>query len=74
MPSTASRISAKEAEYMELSGAQKDADCKEVEVSGGVSSQLGCCDKFKPQHQAQEFRCGTCKYVVPEKKDYLFGG
>lgn len=58
------RISAKQAEYMELQGAQKDNDCEEVRVQGGVSSQLGCCDKFKPRDPAvQQFRCGTCKYL-----------
>lgn len=74
MPSTENRVSAAEAEYMELSGAKKDADCREVEVKGGVSSKLGCCDKFKPTQGTQEFRCGTCQYIQPEGKDYFFGG
>jgi len=62
------RISAKAAEYMELSGAVKDADCKKVNVPGGVSKKLGCCDRFQPENKAvQEFRCGTCEYVINAK-------
>ena len=57
------RISAKEAEYMELSGARKDGDCSKVEVSGGVSLELGCCDYFEPETKAtKHFRCGDCEY------------
>jgi hypothetical protein len=59
------RISAKEAEYMELEGAEKDADCEKVEVEGGVSSELGCCDKFQPEDDdVQEFKCGRCEYRI----------
>lgn len=64
------RISAKEAEYMELLGAAKDADCLEVRVPGGVSSKLGCCDKYKPGTKSvEEFRCGVCKYVQLKAAD-----
>jgi hypothetical protein len=58
-------ISAEEAEYMELKGAEKDADCRKVDVDGGVSSDLGCCDKFQPEDdEVQQFRCGTCEYRI----------
>lgn len=60
------RISSAKAEYMELEGAEKDADCKKVEVEGGVSSELGCCDKFSPEDGAQKFSCGTCEYLIPK--------
>jgi len=61
------RISAQAAEYMELAGAVKDADCEKVDVKGGVSSQLGCCDKFFPENKkTSQFRCGTCEYVLRE--------
>jgi hypothetical protein len=57
-------ISASEAEYMELKGAVKDAGCNLVLVSGGVSSELGCCDKFHPRNSSvQEFECGECSHV-----------
>jgi len=50
--------------YMELAGAQKDAECEIVEVNGGVSSKLGCCDLFWPENeQAKVFSCGTCEFV-----------
>jgi len=59
------RIPSAQAEYMELSGAQKDRDCKKVYVKGGVSSKLGCCDKFQPENKSvSQFRCGTCEYLV----------
>lgn len=58
------RESAAAAEYMELRGAKKDADCYKVAVSGGVSRKLGCCDRFQPASPAvQEFRCGTCHFL-----------
>jgi hypothetical protein len=57
------RMTAEEADYMELSGAVKDADCHKVEVDGGVSEKLGCCNEFKPQTGEQQFRCGTCKFL-----------
>lgn len=56
------RMSAKAADYMELDGAEKDADCEKVEVEGGVSSELGCCNEFKPESGADEFKCGECQY------------
>lgn len=77
MPSTENdgRISAKQAEYMELENARKDADCREVYVKGGVSTKLGCCDKFKPESRSvQQFRCGTCKYVKKEEGSKFYGG
>ena len=58
------RISAEKAEYMELDGAEKDADCEKVDVEGGVSSDLGCCDKFDPKKGAQQFKCGECEYRI----------
>ena len=61
------RLSASAAGYMELGGAQKDADCHKVEVKGGVSSKLGCCNKFEPQsQQVQQFRCGNCEYLAQQ--------
>jgi hypothetical protein len=57
------RISAKAAGYMELNGAKKDGDCRIVNVKGGVSKQLGCCNKYQPQKGAQEFKCGKCEYI-----------
>lgn len=57
------RVDAKTAGYMELSGAQKDADCNKVNVKSGVSSQLGCCNLFQPQGgDTKKFSCGTCEY------------
>jgi len=58
------RIPEQLAGYMELQGAQKDADCKVVEVQGGISSKLGCCNNFDPQDGAQVFSCGTCDFVT----------
>lgn len=59
------RISAKAAGYMELEGARKTAQCRLVDVSGGVSKQLGCCNMFEPESKAvKAFRCGNCEYVV----------
>ena len=48
---------------MELEGATKDADCSKVQVEGGVSSDLGCCNDFEPKPGAQEFKCGNCSYL-----------
>jgi hypothetical protein len=57
------RQTAKEAGYMELQGAAKDADCEKVRVDGGVSSELGCCNEFQPEFEGtQKFSCGTCEY------------
>ena len=69
------RETSKEAEYMELRGARKDADCRKVEVKGGVSRELGCCDRFKPAGESvQRFRCGDCEYVVSGKVNHFYGG
>lgn len=58
------RVSEEKAGYMELRGAQKDADCRKVEVDGGVSTELGCCNLFEPENdKVQEFRCGQCEYA-----------
>ncbi len=61
-----SRIPAKEAGYMELRGAVKDADCRAVKVPGGISLELGCCNHFQPEDvDVQEFECGECEYHMP---------
>jgi hypothetical protein len=57
------RLSAAQAGYMELHGAAKDANCRKVEVKGGISSELGCCDEFEPEAtDTKQFRCGDCEY------------
>ena len=57
------KITAKSAGYMELAGAEKDADCRLVIVKGGVSSDLGCCNEFEPKdEEVDRFRCGSCEY------------
>lgn len=61
---TGERISAESAGYMELGGAQKDGDCKVVEVPGGLSKNLGCCNIYKDPGGSQVFSCGTCYYVT----------
>lgn len=59
------KIPSAKAEYMELTGAKKDGDCREVEVAGGVSKERGCCDRYKPSTpETIYFRCGDCKYVM----------
>lgn len=56
-------------EYMELPGAQKDADCAKVKIRGGVSSDLGCCDRYEwDPTKPKQFRCGACEYLRPLKK------
>lgn len=69
------KVSAASVDYMELPGAVKDRDCTKVEVKGGVSSQLGCCNDFEfVKGQPKQFRCGTCEYVTqPEATDNFFG-
>jgi hypothetical protein len=58
------RLSAQAAGYMELAGAKKDAECRLVQVEGGISRALGCCNKFEPEnHDVQRFHCGECEYV-----------
>ena len=59
-----SRLSAAQAGYMELQGAKKDADCRKVNVKGGVSKTLGCCNEFQPESKSvKQFRCGMCEYL-----------
>jgi hypothetical protein len=55
------RATPEEAGYMELDGARKDSDC--VLVSGGVSSQKGCCNLWDSVPGAQAFSCGTCTKI-----------
>jgi hypothetical protein len=61
---TKTRVSAEQAGYMELEGAKKDSDCEVVEVEGGVSSKLGCCNLFDPEDGVKLFSCGTCDKLV----------
>jgi hypothetical protein len=57
------RLSAAQAGYMELEGAKKDGDCRKVEVKGGISKELGCCNEFQPEEKTtKRFSCGTCEY------------
>lgn len=69
------KVSAASVDYMELAGAVKDRDCSKVEVKGGVSSALGCCNAFEFQKgMPKQFRCGTCAYVSrPEKPNSFYG-
>lgn len=60
------RTDAEAAGYMELEGAEKDADCRKVEVPDGISSELGFCNLFKPNPGADAFKCGNCEYVTAE--------
>jgi hypothetical protein len=55
------RVSAQTAGYMELDGARKDGDCYLVQVKGGVSFMLGCCNLFNPD-KAKQFQCGSCTH------------
>lgn len=69
------KMSAQRAGYMELRGASKNGDCRIVEVPGGVSKELGCCNEFKPQDDSvQQFRCGTCLYLVESPGGERRGG
>ncbi len=57
------KVSAEAAGYMELAGAKKDGDCKIVDVEGGISKDLGCCNLFKPENpETSKFSCGTCHF------------
>ena len=59
------KLTAIRAGYMELPGAVKDAGCSKVDVPGGVSKDLGCCNLYEPKNdQVTEFRCGECEYLV----------
>jgi len=65
------RISEREAGYLELPGAAKDADCEVVEVDGGVSSERGCCNSFGwKSRDVQGFKCGECKYLADREENY----
>jgi hypothetical protein len=71
------RASAEEAGYVELDGAQKDADC--TLVSGGVSSDKGCCNLWNSVQGAQIFSCGTCTKIKgqnasPQQSDEASSG
>lgn len=58
------KVPAKVAGYMELPGATKDAGCRRVDVTGGVSQDLGCCNLFEfDKRKAKKFSCGTCEYL-----------
>ena len=58
------RVDGKIAGYMELPGAEKDGDCVRVQVPGGVSGKLGCCNLFEWDHNTGKlFSCGTCEYI-----------
>lgn len=60
---------AKTAGYMELLGAVKNADCRIVQVTGGVSTQLGCCNEFKPEAtDTSQFTCGTCRFLMDPQR------
>jgi hypothetical protein len=57
------KISEQAAGYMELMGAKKDGGCKIVDVDGGISKDLGCCNLFFPESKkVQKFSCGTCHF------------
>jgi hypothetical protein len=60
--------------YMELAGARKDADCGKVEVKGGISMELGCCNYFEPENSSvSAFRCGNCEYHEQKKRNPFYG-
>jgi hypothetical protein len=57
------KVSAESAGYMELAGANKDGGCLIVDVDGGISKDLGCCNLFKPESgKTSKFSCGTCHF------------
>ena len=61
------RFTSSEAGYMELVGARKDGECSKVKVSGGVSLERGCCNKFERESRyTTKFSCGTCEYQKPK--------
>ena len=69
------KIPSAKAGYMELRGARKDANCRKVEVAGGVSKQLGCCNYFQPKKDSvQQFDCGNCEYVKSRSLGGRLGG
>ena len=56
------KISEQISGYMELPGAVKDGGCLIVDVRGGVSKDLGCCNLFFWDGSKKLFSCGTCKH------------
>ena len=65
------RISAKQAEYMELYGAEKEGDCRKVKVSGGISKARGCCDYYDPETEKTNiFNCGHCSHHTDAVEQY----
>lgn len=63
------KMTPQEAGYLELPGAQKDAQCDIVDVPGGVSSQKGCCNSFRAQPDAQGFNCGSCTHLGTQEEE-----
>lgn len=61
------RMSAEQAGYMELEGAEKTAECEKVAVKGGVSRDLGCCNEYQPVLASKRFMCGMCEYLITPK-------
>jgi hypothetical protein len=62
-PDNTAKLPQEQAGYMELAGAQKDGQCSKVNVEGGVSLDLGCCNEFQPQDESvDKFCCGECKF------------
>lgn len=57
------KVSSQEANYKELPGATKNAECDKVNVPGGVSSEGGTCSLWRGQPQAQGFTCGDCVHL-----------
>jgi hypothetical protein len=42
-----------------------DADWRTAEVKEGLSSELGCCNKFEPENEeVKQFRYGNCEYLT----------
>jgi hypothetical protein len=66
----ADKIPSAKAAYMELRGAKKDGGCSKVEVAGGVSKELGCCNYFQPATEdTKRFDCGNCEYLIKIKEN-----
>jgi hypothetical protein len=61
------KVSEEAAGYMELEGAEKDGECQIVHAENGVSLEKGCCNLYKPDPGADEFKCGECKYRLEDK-------
>ena len=59
------KIPESQAGYMELEGAVKDGGCRKVNVAGGVSKELGCCNYFVPANQkVKRFHCKDCEFLA----------